>query len=132
MGSEGTGTAQSYLVFSSVDSLHQITKMKVWVIGRWLPIFQVQDWKGSQAQSQMATPEFDGKAVEVVARKANVSAKTFERAKKIIEEGTEEQKVWVPKEWFYFSVLNQELNSCKLARAELKIETQIVFFRSRN
>jgi len=37
-------------------------------------------------------PEFNGKATEVVARKAGVSTRTFERGKKIIEKASEDEK----------------------------------------
>lgn len=37
-------------------------------------------------------PKFKAKAAEVVAKKAGVSTRTFERGKKILEEGTEDEK----------------------------------------
>jgi ParB-like chromosome segregation protein Spo0J len=42
--------------------------------------------------SEDAEPEFRAKATEVVAKKAGVSTRTFERGKKIIEEGSEDDK----------------------------------------
>ena len=37
-------------------------------------------------------PEFKGKATEIVAKKAGVSTRTFERGKKILEEASEDDK----------------------------------------
>ena len=42
--------------------------------------------------SDDAEPEVKGKATEIVAKKAGVSTRTFERGKKIIEEATEDDK----------------------------------------
>ena len=39
-----------------------------------------------------AEPEFKAKATEVVAKKAGVSTRTFERGKKILEEASEDDK----------------------------------------
>jgi len=42
--------------------------------------------------SEDAEPEFKGKATEVVAKKAGVSTRTFERGKKILEKASEDDK----------------------------------------
>ncbi len=42
--------------------------------------------------SEDAEPEFKAKATEVVAKKAGVSTRTFERGKKILEEASEDDK----------------------------------------
>ncbi len=47
---------------------------------------------GLGVASDDAEPEVKGKATEVVAKKAGVSTRTFERGKKIIEEATEDDK----------------------------------------
>jgi ParB-like chromosome segregation protein Spo0J len=43
-------------------------------------------------ESDDAEPEFKAKAAEVVAKKAGVSTRTFERGKRIIEEASEDEK----------------------------------------
>ena len=58
---------------------------------------QVQGGKDGQALQlglapEDVAPEFKTKATEVVAKKAGVSTRTFERGKKIIEEATEDEK----------------------------------------
>ena len=42
--------------------------------------------------SEVAEPEFKGKAAEAVAKKAGVSTRTFERGKKILEKASEDEK----------------------------------------
>ena len=43
-------------------------------------------------ESDDSEPEFKGKATEIVAKKAGVSTRTFERGKKILEEASEDDK----------------------------------------